>query len=156
MQPPEKLEDNIKFAKAKKLEVDIPLREVVVDGYIDDSITIVLEKHDNLKRGQNAIPLLVRGAFRPTSPNEVVERKDGLQLVKLQGEGTPAERKIVLGWLLDTRELKIFLPMDKGLCWLNDIGEIIAPEARVKSKQIEQLIGRLNHVGYVLPQARYF
>ena len=108
LQPPEKLPEDIKFAKAKKLEVNIPLREVVVDGYIDDSITIVLDKKDNLKRGQNAIPLLVHGSFRPTSKNEIVERKDGLQLIKLQGEGTPSERKIVLGWLLDSRELKYF------------------------------------------------
>ena len=147
LQPPEKLPMDIKFAKAKGLEVQIPSREVVVDGYIDDSITIVLDKREILKRGQNAIPLLVHGVFRPTSEKEWVERKDNIQLTKLEGEGTPAERKIVLGWLLDTRELKIHLPMDKGLCWMNDIEEITKENVRVKSKQMEQIIGRLNHVG---------
>ena len=156
LQPPEKLPADIQFARAKQLEVQVPSREVVVDGYIDDSITIVLDKKDNLKKGQNAIPLLVHGIFRPTSRNEGVERKDNIQLTKLEGEGTPAERKVVLGWLLDTRELKIHLPMDKALCWINDIEEITRENVRVKSKQMEQIIGRLNHVGYILPQARYF
>ena len=156
LQPAENLDMKIKFEKAKELDVDIPLREIVVDGYIDDSITIVLNRNDNLKKDQNAIPLIVDAFMRPTSTNEIVERKEGIQLVKLQGEGTPSERKIVLGWLLDSRELKIHLPLDKGICWVNDINDIIVPEIRVKSKQMETMIGRLNHIGYVLPHARYF
>ena len=143
-------------AKAKKLEVDIPMREVVVEGYIDDSISIVFENEENLKRGQNAIPFLVHGVCCPTSLRELVERKDGMQLIKLEGEGTPAERKFFLGWLLDTRELRIYLPMDKEICWINDIKDITRNDNRVKSKQMEQISGRLNRVGYILPQARYF
>ena len=156
LQPPEKLPSDIAYAKAKTLSVEIPSREVVVDGYIDDSITVILDRGENLKRGQNAIPLLVHGSFRPPSQREPVARKAGLQLIKLQGEGTPAERKIVLGWLLDSRELRIHLPMDKGICWMNDIDCILKENTRVKSKKMEQMIGRLNHVGYIIPQARYF
>ena len=140
LQPAENLDMTIKFAKAKELDVKIPLREIVVDGYIDDSITVVLNKKGNLKRGQNAIPLVVHAFMRPTSVNEIVERKEGIQLIKLQGEGTPSEQKIVLGWLLDSRELKIYLPLDKGICWINDISEIIIPDKRVKSTQMEQMI----------------
>ena len=56
---PERLPPNIPFAKAKHLEVDIPLRETVCDGYIDDSITLAVDKDDNLKRAQHAVPLVV-------------------------------------------------------------------------------------------------
>lgn len=38
----------------------------------------------------------------------------------------------------------------------NDIECILKEDTRVKSKQMEQMIGRLNHVGYILPQARFF
>ena len=113
------------------------MREVVVDGYIDDSISVVLENEENLKRGQNAIPLLVHAFFRPTSLKEFAERKDGIQLIKLEGEGTPAERKTVIRWLLDTRELSMYLPMDKGICWMNDLKEIVQNDIRIKSKQME-------------------
>ena len=83
-------------------------------------------------------------------------RADPLSLRKLEGDGTPSERKLVLRWLLDTREFKIYLPTDKAICWISEINEILKPEARAKSKQIESTVGRLNHVGYIMPQGRYF
>ena len=85
-----------------------------------------------------------------------MDRADPLSLRKLEGDGTPSERKLVLGWLLDTREFKIYLPMDKAIGWIAEIKEILAPDMKVKTKQIESTIGRLNHVGYILPQGRYF
>ena len=156
LQKPEGNNDKTPFGKAKELEVRIPFREIVCDGYIDDSITVALKKKQNIKRAQNAIPLVVHIIFRPVSSKEYVDRADPLSLRKLEGDGTPSERKLVLGWLLDTREFKIYLPMDKAIGWIAEIKEILAPDMKVKTKQIESTIGRLNHVGYILPQGRYF
>ena len=94
--------------------------------------------------------------FEPLSINEQVDRADPLSLRKLEGDGTPSERKIILGWLLDTREFKIFLPADKVLLWIKEIDEILQGKRRVKAKTIESTIGRVNHVGYIMPQGRYF
>ena len=57
---------------------------------------------------------------------------------------------------MDTREFKIFLPADKALLWIKEIDEILQEKRRVKAKTIESTIGRLNHVGYIMPQGRYF
>lgn len=33
---------------------------------------------------------------------------------------------------------------------------MLKPVTRVKTKEVESTIGRLNHVGYIMPQGRYF
>lgn len=152
----ETLSENIPFATARDLEVDIPLRETTCDGYIDDSITLAVHRNDNLRRAQTAVPLLVDSIFRPVSQNETVEREEAISEIKLQGEGTPSEQKLVLGWLLDTRRLTIHLPTDKALFWSNEIDRLLSKDYRIKSKELESTIGRLNHIGYRLPNGRYF
>ena len=146
---PEKLQEEIPFAKAKELDVEIPSRETVVDGYIDD-----IKK--NLLRAQNAVPLVTHAVFRPVSQNEPVERIDTISEIKLKGEGTPTEQKVILGWIIDTRELKIHLPMEKTIYWNEEISRKITKNYKVKTKELESMIGRLNHIGYILPNGRYF
>ena len=153
---PETLPKNIPFTVAKDLEVEIPLRETACDGYIDDSITLAVHRNDNLRRAQTAVPLIVDSVFRPVSKNETVEREDAISEIKLKGEGTPSEQKLVLGWLLDTRRLTIHLPTDKALFWTSEIDRLLAQNYRIKSKELESTIGRLNHIGYILPNGRYF
>lgn len=72
------------------------------------------------------------------------------------GEGTPSERKTVLGWLICTRALRIFLPEEKARFWTHEIKTIIKSSSCIKAKELEKLIGKLNHLGFVIPQARYF
>jgi hypothetical protein len=43
------------------------------------------------------------------------------------------ETKIILGWLINTRELIIQLPHDKHFKWTNDISFILS-QPRVKKK----------------------
>ena len=99
---------------------------------------------------------MVHTSFRPLAKYEPVAREDPLSLRKLEGDGTPAERKIVLGWLLDTREFKIYLPAEKALHWITDINSMLQATEKVATKKVESLVGRLNHVGYIMSQARYF
>lgn len=135
------------FEKAKALAIEIPLRETMTDGYIDDAISYAVQVANNVLKAQNALPLSVHTVFRPTSPPEIDIREDVLSLRKLEGDGTPSEEKLVLGWILNTRSLTVHLPTDKA---------IQTPTPRVKSKVMESTIGRLNHIGYILPHARYF
>jgi len=149
------LDDTIPFAKAEKLDVYIPLRTTFCDGYIDDFLSIGLDKDDNVQRSQEAPTLAVHTIFRPVHENEPIGRDDPISIRKLNGEGIPSEQKIMLGWVLCTRNSKIYLPKDKELAWTLDIKEILKNGSTI-TKQMESIIGRFNHVGYIMPTARYF
>ena len=61
----------------------------------------------------------------------------------------------MLGWKLDARGLLLLLPFDKYLAWAQNLSDIIRT-GTVTLKQLESLIGRLNHAGYVVPLCRHF
>lgn len=90
------MDDSIPFAPTKPLFVPVPSRECFLDGYIDDAMCACLDGGDNIERMQNAIALTVHALFRPTG-GEILPRNDAFSKKKLQGEGVPAEEKIVLG-----------------------------------------------------------
>ena len=122
---PDRLSEEIEFGDAKPLAVEFPSRECYCDGYIDDSIVLCLDKKNNVKKGQQALPLAIDTAMRPRTNNETVFREDHIQPIKLKGEGTPIERRIVLGWLICTRELRIYLPQPKAIFWTQNISELL-------------------------------
>lgn len=90
------------------------------------------------------------------APQEPLPRADAISLRKLSGEGQPSETKTVLGWVICTRSFHIFLPVDKAVAWCHDINDMFKPATRVTAKSVESLISGLNHVGYIIPHARYF
>ena len=61
----------------------------------------------------------------------------------------------MLGWQIDSRRMRISLPTTKATIWAEDIDNILNRQ-RVNKKELESMIGRLNHVGYILPTGRYF
>ena len=99
--------------------------------------------------------MAVHSIFRPLDPNEHISRDNPVSLKKLQGEGTPSEFKTMLGWDLCTRRSRIFLPKDKCQSWSKIIEQIIQRMTSTE-KEMESTIGRLNHVGYIIPNSRYF
>jgi hypothetical protein len=70
-------------------------------------------------------------------------------------EGTPAESQIILGWELNTHFLLTKLPGDKFVAWSTDIAAILET-GKATFGNLESLLGRLNHAGYVIPLARHF
>lgn len=144
------------FAQAIVLLIDIPFREISYDGYIDDIIAIALARADNIRRSQEAVPLCVHGIFRPLHEQEPAKRNDPLSLRKLAGEGTPCEQKVVLGWLICTRRFRVFLPHDKAIYWTMEIDTMLKSNRRIASKSLEQLVGKLNHLAFIIHHARHF
>ncbi len=65
------------------------------------------------------------------------------------------EQKTVLGWILNTRTLKISLPPHKHLKWCNEI-QRLTQIAKVKAKDIEAILGSLNHVACIYHPMRHF
>jgi len=68
---------------------------------------------------------------------------------------TPDEIKNILGWVVNTRLFRIFLPIEKANEWIHSIKSIIKHNI-ITGTIPESTIGHLNHAGYILPQARYF
>jgi hypothetical protein len=141
IEEPKSLPDDIAFAQAKKLAVNIPINNVgKVDIYINDTIGIALDKDDNVNRVCKAIPLAIHTMSRPLDSSDEIPRKEKLSLKKLSAEGTLSEARIVLGWTINTRNLKIYLPEDKYKTWTQEIS-IILTTGKVNKNNMETLIG---------------
>ena len=153
---PQHMEKYVEFEIANDLFVHIPEKEVSYNGYIDDEIMIALEKLNNARRGQEAVPVTVHGIFRPLDKIETARRNDPLSLRKLSGEGTPCEQKVVLGWLICTRSFRIFLQQEKVIYWTDEIDELLKWKGRIKANTLEKMIGKFNHLAFIIPHARYF
>mgnify|MGYP006168619179 FL=1 len=70
-------------------------------------------------------------------------------------EGSPKESKIILGWEVNTRLLRLRLPQDKLTSWNAEIDHILQQKT-VDRDILATTIGRLNHASYVIPVARAF
>ena len=156
MPHPKALHRSVPFAKAKETIVEIPAEDDgKCDVYIDDTTSIGPDINNNWKRLQACILFAIHIFCRPLSHNEPIPRDNVVAAAKLTAEGRLEEVKTLLGWVFDTRRLLISLPVDKLNCWTSDILDIIiASEATYK--QLDTIIGRLNHVGYIIPTARHF
>ena len=74
---------------------------------------------------------------------------------KLFGDGTPEEAKVILGWLLNTRLFRIYLPEHKATMWTRIIRDIIRT-GHTNAKEMDSVVGINNHIGYIMPHSRYF
>jgi hypothetical protein len=147
----------VPIAQAMPMAVEIPTTVTArTDSFIDDLIRVFLDTPLNREREPHAVPLAIHATSRPHMGDaEPVTRRGLLSAPKLAAEGAPAEEQIVLGWTLNTRTLMIILPYDKYEAWSADIRAIVL-DKRVTYGELESTLGRLNHVGYVIPLARHF
>ncbi|KAI2505693.1 hypothetical protein MHU86_8752 [Fragilaria crotonensis] len=149
------LDDN--FEPAFEMSVDVSLRDDSprFDCYLDDSFGVGRE-HDRAKL-EAAVPLALHLVGRPTGDNESFPRDDLLSTSKFLAEAKASERKIILGWVVNTRTFTVSLPTDKHRAWTNDLQQMrTQPGQRATSKDLEAMIGRLNHAAFVIPNSRPF
>lgn len=146
--------DNIPFGVTSELMIDLPLDDdPKADCYIDDIFMAFLEEDRN--RGSRIIPFVLHLLGRPVQTDESLSRDDLLSIKKFLAEATPSEQKTILGWLIDARRLTIELPPKKHKAWVRTIIEMLAQD-KVSHKDLERLIGHLNHAGFVIPMACHF
>jgi hypothetical protein len=121
------------------------------------SANVITEKNQRADHLAQAILLSIEVLGRPHSDHETLLCDVLLSLEKAEAEGMPNEILIILGWLLDTRRLRISLPLDKYIAWTNDLKAVISPpkgsHCRVYGKQMQSLEGRLQHVATMIPLA---
>ena len=148
------------FAKAMPLLHQIAEKQIYIDGFIDDIMTIAVgNEKERLQRAQGAVPLVLHAIFRPIQHDEPTVQDDILSLRKLLGEGALSEIKIVLGWLIDTRRFVIKLPEDKARAWTIELDDYIQRSMNnhtISEDELESLIGKLNHASHILREGRYF
>ena len=150
------VDSSVKIENVKKVIFENrKTKKSYIDGYIDDLLTIILEELNLLKKGLHVIPLICLILFRPVHKNEPILRTDILSKAKLIAEGMLAERKTFLGWIIDSRRMRVYLPQLKTLRWINELDELLSLE-RVRQKQLESMLGKLNHAAFIIPLSRYF
>jgi hypothetical protein len=152
------LDDSIAYAEGRELIVDIPVdARGTGDVYIDDLIqaTVVIEGTDNAIRCERATLLAIETVARPKDGKEPIPREDMEARNKLEAEAGLEELKTVLGWLLDTRRLRVKLPKNKFIAWSNIIREMIQ-RGTTTAKELESIIGRLVHLGMAIPLVYHF
>jgi hypothetical protein len=155
---PIRLPDSIPIAQASPLGViPPPAPHGRVDGFIDDLINVFPDTEENCARLPHVVPLAIHATSRPHAGHDVepVPRRPLLSDEKLIAEGAPEEIQVVLGWELDCRRLLAALPSDKFDAWTTAILAIIKRE-HCSRQDLETIIGRLNHVSFIIPLARHF
>jgi hypothetical protein len=149
---------NRPFGIGKELAVDIPINERgIYDLYLDDIIGLSLDMPgtNNLERSAGAHLLAIAATARPSHDNEPIPREAMEAEAKLAAEASPEEIKLILGWLMDFRELTVSLPDNKYIAWSADIVKMLT-SGSAKAKELETLIGRLGHLGMVIPFVYHF
>ena len=147
--------EKIPIKNTKKILLNLPDEDSYMDGYIDDLLSIILEYERLILRAVHAVPLMCYLFFRPVHPLEPIERSDIIGTIKLIAEGGLSEVKTFLGWIIDTRSMRVLLPKLKAMKWIDEIDQVINSN-KVKAKTLERLIGKLNHAAFVIPFSRYF
>ena len=150
------LPEDIPYAQAKDLSVNISVEECgKTDVYVDDFITIGPDKDDILERITKA-PITVIHAIADNSINsQSIPKDDIVAEDKMKAEGAAEERKICLGWMLDTRRLKVSLPDHKTIGWKSQIDQILTQKT-VSEKDLSSVLGRLENVAQVLTILGHF
>ena len=144
------------LAQALPMAVNINVSDKgQTDCYIDDLTTVTVDINDNKAKAEAAVLLALHTIGRPVNHNDPIKRVNLVSLSKLAAEAELEESKILLGWRLNTRTLKISLPFDKFRAWSTNISDILKIN-RSTFKELETLIGRLGHVTLILPYAKHF
>ena len=93
--------------------------------------------------------------FSPPGEDEAVVRTNVSSIKKLTAEGCLEVTKTILGWVINTHELSIKLEDSKASRWKAQIESMLGA-GLVGEKQLESLLEKLTHAGYIVPLSRYF
>ena len=154
-------EESIPFAQARKLLITPNTDKFgLIDVFLDDIISVFPAiSGDHVDRCSLAALLAMEVTSRPNLKFESLPREEMLALEKAIAEATPAERAIVLGWLLDTRNLLLRLPDDKHTNWRADTASVLARAKKnyfISYAIMSSLLGRLQHTTLALQEGCHF
>ena len=126
------------------------------DCYIDDATVVSVDINDNCERAEKAALLALHIFGRSYHENDPIVRKDLVSLSKLQAEAKLEEEKLDLGWIINTRSLRIILPDYKFIAWTKTIDDIIKNNFELSHSDCETLVGRLGNASFLIPSMKHF
>jgi hypothetical protein len=95
---------DIPFEQGQELSVAMPDNDDgAADCFIDDIIMCAMDIDDNLQRITAAPCAIIHALAHSLSSTTFIRRQNMIADNKNEAEGGPEERKICLGWILDTR-----------------------------------------------------
>ncbi|KAI2500083.1 hypothetical protein MHU86_14410 [Fragilaria crotonensis] len=146
------------FGKADYFAVNYPPYDDLprFDCYLDD---ILGPSTPRRRKERCRDPLALHLVGRPCDPEvkETFPRDDILAIPKFLAEAKPSERKMILGWIVDTRRFVVALPHDKHMSWTQAVDRMLTHRhAFVTTRDLETTLGRFSHAAYVIPYARHF
>ncbi len=156
--PPKFSDDNVPFGIGKELIEDIEIDPKGIHNiYIDDMIplTVDLPGTNNLARCKAAALLAIHATACLNHPNEPIPREEVEARSKLSAEAGLEEQKVILGWHVNFCRLIILLPHNKFIAWTESISEILS-HGTSTAKELETTIGRLGHLGTIIPFVYHF
>ena len=118
-------------------------------------LTVDIPGTDNLEQCKAAALLVIHATARPNHPDEPIPREEMEARNKLSAEAGLEETKTILGWLIDFCRLTISLPSNKFITWTESINEILT-HGTSTAKELETTIGRLGHLGAIMPFVYHF
>ena len=153
---PAPLSDDIPFANARELSVEIPIKSLSkADVFVDDIITVGVDIDDTLEKVTKA-PITVMEAIADDAIFECdIVRDDLLSDDKTRIEGAPEEIKICLGWTLNTRSLLVSLPDHKKTGWSQQI-EVLLTHKTANGKELSSILGRLENIAQIVTMFGHF
>jgi hypothetical protein len=119
------------------------------------SMTVGIPGSDHLERVDKATVLAIHTIAHPRHKDEPIPREWMESVSKLAAEGGHEEIKLVLGWILDFRRLMVSLPKNKAVAWGSEILTLLQ-KGETTSAELESNIGRMVHVGMILPKIHHF
>ena len=153
---PKPLDEDIPFAQARELCVDIPENDCgKADCFIDDIITVAVDLGNNAERIAAAPCTVLHSVAHKCIGNIHVKRDNIISDDKNEAKGAPEETKICLGWLLDTRRLLVSLPYHKFKAWTSQIDNILDKKS-ASGETLESVIGRLENIAIIIPMLGHF
>jgi hypothetical protein len=154
--PPIPLPEDIPYASTRSLSVQIPdIARGKADNFIDDIISCVVDKKDNLRRIIAAPCTVIHAMGHSPSSETFIPRQDLISDEKNEAEGAPEEIKICLGWSVDSRRLLVSLPSHKFKAWTSQIDKILSQKS-VSDEELRSILGRLEHVAIIISMFAHF
>ena len=152
------LDDSIQIAGAKELVFDIPVNpNGYAEVFIDDTFSHAADVPgtDNILRLERGPLLALHSVSRPLDADEPIPRQEMAAEDKYKAEAGAEELKVILGWLVDHRQLLVSLPDNKFVAWTTALQEMI-DNKMAKAKDLASSIGRMIHVAQILPEIYHF
>ena len=148
-----------RFSKAAEMLVAYPVEDAkpMFECYLDDLFGVSREA--DRARLEAVLPFILHLISRPVEAGteESLPRDDLIAISKFLAVAKASESKVILGWVINTRNMAVSLPKDKHQAWMEEIQEVrTRPGRRATAKELESTIGRLSHAAYVVPNSRHF